>query len=117
MKAMVLRELAGPVRLEEVPIPKIGPNDALLRGRATGVGLTVVLMTATPGIVTSYPRIPGHEVVGDVVEIGAAVQNVKVGDRVACHFYLTCHVCSFCRRGREPLCKNFQGYFGVAADG
>lgn len=117
MKAMVLRELAGPVRLEEVPIPKIGPNDALVRVRATGVGLTVVLMTATPGIVTAYPRIPGHEVVGEVVEIGGAVQNVKAGDRVACHFYLTCKVCSFCRSGRETLCKNFKGYLGMAADG
>ena len=117
MNAMVLRELAGPVRLEEVPIPAIGPNDALLRVRATGVGLTVVLMTATPGIVTAYPRIPGHEVVGDVVEIGGAVQNVKVGDRVACHFYLTCKVCNFCRSARETLCKNFKGYLGMAVDG
>ena len=40
MKAMVLREVGGPVRLEEVPVPKIGPNDALVRVRATGVAMT-----------------------------------------------------------------------------
>ncbi|MFI5339921.1 MAG: alcohol dehydrogenase catalytic domain-containing protein [Candidatus Methylomirabilales bacterium] len=117
MKAMVLRELGGPVRLEEVPIPTIGPNDALLRVRATGVGLTVVIMIANPGLVTAYPRIPGHEIAGEVVEVGSEVQSVKVGDRVACHFYLTCRVCPACRSGRETLCRNFRGYLGTAIDG
>ena len=100
---MVLRELGGPLRLEDFPVPKIGPNDALLRVRASGAGLTVVIMTANPGIVTSYPRIPGHEVAGEVVEVGPQVENVKKGDRVACHFYLTCKACQFCRSGRETL--------------
>ena len=114
---MVLRELGGPLRLEDFPVPKIGPNDALLRVRASGAGLTVVIMTANPGIVTSYPRIPGHEVAGEVVEVGPQVENVKKGDRVACHFYLTCKACQFCRSGRETLCRNFGGYLGMAADG
>ncbi|TMA26625.1 MAG: zinc-binding dehydrogenase [Deltaproteobacteria bacterium] len=117
MRAMVLRELGGPLRLEDFPVPKIGPNDALLRVRASGAGLTVVIMTANPGIVTSYPRIPGHEVAGEVVEVGPQVENVKKGDRVACHFYLTCKACQFCRSGRETLCRNFGGYLGMAADG
>ncbi|MFL5407098.1 MAG: alcohol dehydrogenase catalytic domain-containing protein, partial [Myxococcales bacterium] len=39
------------------------------------------------------------------------------GDRVACHFYLTCHACSYCRSGRETLCRNFSGYLGMAVDG
>src|SRR5437879_11723398 len=103
MKAMVLRELGAPLRLETVPVPKIGPNDVLLRVRATGVGLTVVIMIANPGRVTSFPRIPGHEVAGEVVELGSEVTNVKGADRVACHFYLTCHACRLRRRGRDPL--------------
>ncbi len=117
MKAMVLRELGGPVRLERVPVPTIGPGDALVRVHATGVGLTVVIMTANPGLINAYPRIPGHEVAGEVVEIGSEVRNVKPGDRVACHFYLTCRACSFCRSGRETLCQNFKGYLGMAMDG
>ncbi len=117
MKAMVLRELGGPVRLEEVPVPKIGPNDVLLRVRATGVGLTVVIMIATPGRVTAYPRIPGHEIAGEVVEVGSEVETVKTGDRVTCHFYLTCKVCVYCRSGRETLCPDFRGYVGMACDG
>src|SRR5712691_1295138 len=104
MKAMILPEFGAPLRLATVPVPKVGPNDVLLRVRATGVGLTVVIMTAVPGRVTSFPRIPGHEVAGDVVEIGSEVAHVGIGDRVTCHFYLTCGVCRFCRSGRETLC-------------
>src|SRR5207244_11211423 len=100
-----------------VPVPKVGPNDVLLRVRATGVGLTVVIMTAVPGRVTSFPRIPGHEVAGDVVEIGSEVAHVGIGDRVTCHFYLTCGVCRFCRSGRETLCPASPGNVGMACDG
>ncbi len=117
MKAMVLRELGAPLWLETVPVPKIGPGDVLLRVRAAGVGLTVVIMTAVPGRVTSFPRIPGHEVAGEVAEVGAEVGHVKVGDRVTCHFYLTCGTCRFCRSGRETLCTAFRGYVGMACDG
>ncbi len=117
MKAMVLHHLGGAVRLEEVETPQVGPSDALVRVRAAGVGLTVIIMKSTPGLVTSYPRILGHEVSGEVVEVGSEVQNVKNGDRVVCHFYLTCRVCRFCRSGRETLCENFRGYIGMACDG
>src|SRR5262249_49597313 len=114
---MVLREAGGPVRLEEVPVPKIGPSEALLRVRATGVGLTVVIMMAVPGRVTAFPRIPGHEVAGEVVEVGSEVATVRAGDRVTCHFYLTCKVCPYCRSGRETLCPAFRGNVGLACDG
>ena len=117
MRAMVLRELGAPLRLETVPVPKIGPTDVLLRVRAAGVGLTVVIMTRVPGRVTSFPRIPGHEVAGEVVDLGSEVTHVRMGDRVACHFYLTCGVCRFCRSGRETLCVAFRGYVGMASDG
>jgi len=114
---MLLHELGGPVTFKEVEEPRVGPCDAKIRVRATGVGLTVIIMKATPGLVTRYPRILGHEVAGEVVEVGSEVKNVKVGDRVVCHFYLTCKVCRFCRSGRETLCENWAGYVGMACDG
>lgn len=117
MKAMVLHGPGAPLELETVAVPSIGPADVLLRVRATGVGLTVVIMTRVPGRVTSFPRIPGHEVAGEVVEVGEAVRHVKVGDRVACHFYLTCGACRFCRSGRETLCLASPGNVGMASDG
>ena len=117
MRAMAIPAFGKAMQLVTMPVPKIGPNDVLLRVRATGVGLTVVIMTANPGRVTAFPRIPGHEVAGEVVETGGEVTTVKVGDRVACHFYLTCHVCRFCRSGRETLCTSFRGFVGQAIDG
>jgi len=117
MRAMLLHELGGPVTFKEVDEPRVGPNDAKIRVRATGVGLTVLIMKSTPGLVTSYPRILGHEVAGEVVDVGSEVRNVKIGERVVCHFYLTCKACRFCRSGRETLCENWAGYVGMARDG
>jgi propanol-preferring alcohol dehydrogenase len=117
MKAMVLRGLGQPLKLEDVAMPKVGPADVLVRVRACGIGLTVVNLIATPGRVTSYPRIPGHEIAGDVVEVGAAVRTVKAGQRVTNHFYITCGQCKQCRSGRETLCLNPRGNIGAATDG
>jgi propanol-preferring alcohol dehydrogenase len=114
---MLLNELGGPVTLAEVDKPAVGPTDALVRVRAAGVGLTILIMKSTPGLVTEYPRILGHEVAGEIVDIGNNVTHVKIGDRVVCHFYLTCKACRFCRSGRETLCENFGGYVGMACDG
>lgn len=117
MKAMLLNELGGPVELAEVDKPRVGPTDALVRVRAAGVGLTILIMKSTPGLVTEYPRILGHEVAGEIEDVGSDVTHVKIGDRVVCHFYLTCKACRFCRSGRETLCENFGGYVGMACDG
>jgi propanol-preferring alcohol dehydrogenase len=117
MKAMLLHELGGTLTLAEVPVPRPGPNDALIRVRAAGVGLTLAIMRSNPGLVTRYPRIIGHEIAGDVVEVGDAVDTCRPGDRVTCHFYLTCKACRFCRSGRETLCAHFKGYVGMACDG
>jgi propanol-preferring alcohol dehydrogenase len=117
MRAMLLHELGGRLTPAEVPIPKLGPNDALVRVRAAGVGLTLAIMRSNPGLVTRYPRIIGHEVAGDLVEVGSEVEGFRPGDRVTCHFYLTCKLCRYCRSGRETLCPSFRGYVGMACDG
>ena len=117
MRAMVLEQFGAPLKLKDMPVPKIGPTDTLVRVRACGAGLTVVIMIATPGRVTSFPRIPGHEIAGEVVETGPAISGVKARQRVTCHFYLTCGQCRYCRSGRETLCENFRGNIGSACDG
>ena len=117
MRAMVLEKFGAPLQLRNVPVPAIGPNEALVRVRVCGAGLTVVIMTATPGRIMSYPRIPGHEIAGEVVEIGSEVKTIRRGDRVTNHYYLTCGNCRYCRSGRETLCENFRGNVGSACDG
>ncbi|MFC2001032.1 alcohol dehydrogenase catalytic domain-containing protein [Chloroflexota bacterium] len=116
MKAVVLHEWGEPLKLEEVPIPRVGLGEALVKVRACGIGLTLNWIKA--GYMGgSLPRIIGHEVAGDVVEIGEQVTNVKVGERVCVYFYLTCGTCEFCRKNRETLCRNFHGFVGAAIDG
>lgn len=117
MRAMVLEAFGAPLKLKEVPVPKPGPDEVLIRVRACGIGLTVVSMIATPGRVTSFPRIPGHEIAGEVIEAGSAVKTVRTGQRVTNHFYLTCGNCRYCRSGRETLCERFRGNVGAGCDG
>jgi len=62
LRAMVLHRLGGPVTFKEVDEPRVGPCDAKVRVRATGVGLTIIIMKSTPGLVTSYPRILGAKI-------------------------------------------------------
>jgi D-arabinose 1-dehydrogenase-like Zn-dependent alcohol dehydrogenase len=114
---MVLEQFGAPLKLKDVPVPKVGPNEALIRVRACGAGLTVVIMIATPGRITAYPRIPGHEIAGEIVEAGSEVRTFKAGQRVTNHYYLTCGHCRYCRSGRETLCENFRGNVGQGCDG
>lgn len=116
MKALVLHEWGGPLKLEEVPIPKVGPREALVKVRACGIGLTLKWIREGK-MGGSVPRIIGHEVAGEVVEIGEQVAKIKVGERVCVYFYLTCGTCEFCRKNRETLCRNFRGYVGAVIDG
>ena len=117
MRAMVLEKFGAPLELRGMPMPRPGPNEALVKVRACGVGLTVVSMIATPGRVTAFPRIPGHEIAGEVIEVGSEVRTIHPGQRVTNHFYLTCGNCRYCRSGRETLCENFRGNVGAACDG
>lgn len=114
MKAMVLHELGGPLKLEEVPIPEVGPGEALAKVKAIGVGYTVSKHRKSMGIV---PRIPGHEVAGEIVKVGPGVKNVKEGDPVTVYFYLNCGNCKFCKTARETLCLNWGGFVGVHING
>jgi propanol-preferring alcohol dehydrogenase len=118
MRAQVLHQWGGEVTLEDVPAPTPGPGEVLVKVEACGVGLTVLnYMRGNLGASDRVPRIPGHEAVGRVVELGAGVDGLRVGDRVMVYFYLSCGACDLCRAAHEPLCRNLQGNVGVARDG
>lgn len=116
MKAAVVQRWAEPFVIQDRPVPKPRPGEALLKVRAAGVGLTLLNMRSGR-FGGDTPRIMGHELGGDIVELGPGVDNVGVGDRCAVYFYLVCGHCRWCRGGRETLCEAFGGYVGVHRDG
>lgn len=95
-------------RLVEVerPVPVPGPHDLLVRVLACGVCRTDLHLADGDLAARSPWRVPGHEVVGDVVAVGTAVGRFAVGDRVGVAWLRsTCGTCGACRAGRENLCR------------
>ena len=116
MRAMVVRKWGEAFKLEERLDPQPAPGEAVMKVRAAGVGLTLVTMRS--GVFGgTAPRIMGHELGGDIIEVGDGVENVKMGQRCAVYFYLNCGHCRWCRNGRETLCEKHGGYVGVHRDG
>lgn len=116
MKAMVLKAANTPLVLETVPDPVPGAGEAVARVLACGAGLTIHHARAGR-LKLNYPRILGHEITGEIVALGAGVEELKVGDPVTAYFYLTCGHCYWCRINRETMCDNFAGYVGREVDG
>jgi len=123
MKAMVLRQLCDlrendtPLELADVPTPAPGRGELLVEVSACGVCHTELdeIEGRTPP--PRLPVIPGHQVVGRVVELGSGVSTFRVGDRVGVAWiYSACGECEFCLAGNENLCPDFRAT-GRDADG
>ena len=121
MKAAVLHEFKTPLVLEEVARPEISADEVLIEVEVCGVCHSDLHVAdgdwkQFAGIVKK-PLILGHEIVGRVVERGATVQSVQLGDRVGVPWVQwTCGRCDFCREGNENLCVR-QRITGVMVDG
>jgi threonine 3-dehydrogenase len=119
MKALV-KVAAGPgLELAEVPDPTAGPGDVVVRVLRTGICGTDLHIDAWDDWAArniAAPLVVGHEFVGEVVEVGAAVTGVKVGDLVSGEGHLVCGTCRNCKAGRRHLCANTRG-LGVHSDG
>ncbi|RPI23516.1 MAG: zinc-binding alcohol dehydrogenase family protein [Acidobacteria bacterium] len=113
MKAMVLQSANRPLELIYCPVPEPEDNQLLIKVRACGVCRTD-LHIVDGELTDPKPRlIPGHEIVGEVVAVGAAVHGFKTGDRVGVPWLgWTCGACHSCSTGRENLCDTprFTGY-------
>jgi 2-desacetyl-2-hydroxyethyl bacteriochlorophyllide A dehydrogenase len=116
MRALVLEEFGGPFTLKDVAIPQIGPHEALVRVRNVGVCGTDVKIRAGRMGLNVLPLIMGHEVAGEVAEVGRELREVAPGDRVTVNFYVTCGRCQFCREGRDTLCQEVRQH-GFSLDG
>jgi len=107
LKAMVYEGPGKPPAWKDVPDPKIiEPTDAIVKVDTTticGTDLHILkgdVPQVTPG------RILGHEAVGHVVEVGSAVKDFKVGDRVVVACVVSCGKCEYCKNGMESHCQN-----------
>lgn len=114
MKAAVLHA-PGDLRVEDVPVPEIGPDDVLIEVKAAGIcgsDIGRVMVTGT----YHFPTIPGHEFAGRVEKVGTSVSHLKVDDRVAVAPLMPCRACQWCEAGRFHLCDDYD-FMGSRSDG
>jgi threonine dehydrogenase-like Zn-dependent dehydrogenase len=117
MTAAVLQDI-GVLALEDRPVPSPkAADDVVVRVRACGVcGTDLHILSDPPGYPAEQGVVLGHEIVGDVEQIGLGVSSVAIGDRVAIRPILTCGSCRACLRGLTNHCERMQD-LGVKRDG
>ena len=117
MQAMILDhvgDVAGnPLQLRDIPMPVPGPGDVLVKVHVCAVCRTDLHVIEGELADVKHPLVPGHQVVGTVARLGAAVRDLNEGDRVGIAWLQgTCGICAFCKSERENLClkARFTGY-------
>lgn len=119
MKAVVKTEAGPGFELRQVPVPEIGPQDILIRTRATsicGTDIHIFNWDTWAANRIKPPIIIGHEFCGDVVEIGRDVTDVRLNDFISAESHIVDHTCDLCRTGNAHICRNTQ-IIGVDRDG
>ena len=90
------------VRLEEIGTPQIGPGELLVKILASGICGTDVMEWYR---IKKAPLVLGHEITGEIVQIGEGVQRYKVGDRVFVSHHIPCNTCHYCLNGHHTACQ------------
>ena len=117
MRAMELRRIHDPLTPTDRPEPRPAAQQILIRVQARGVCRTDLHLVDGELVDPKLPIIPGHEIVGRVIETGAGVTRLKPGDRVGVPWLgWTCGKCRFCLSGRENLCDKAR-FTGCHIDG
>jgi L-iditol 2-dehydrogenase len=93
------------VRLEEVPTPQIGPGELLVKVVASGVCGSDVMEWYR---IKKAPRVLGHEIAGEIVEVGKGVDQYKMGDRVFVSHHVPCNTCRYCLNSFHTLCDTLR---------
>lgn len=119
MKAVTKTGPKAGAELVERPTPTLGPHEVLVRVRAAAICGTdkhIYNWDAWAESRIRPPQVIGHECCGDVVEVGAEVEGVAVGDFVSLETHFPCGHCRLCRTGRQHICSNLT-ILGVDTDG
>jgi len=93
------------VRLEEMPVPSIGPGELLVRIKASGICGTDVMEWYR---VKKAPLVLGHEISGEIVRVGEGVERFKIGDRVFVSHHVPCNSCRYCLSGHHSVCDTLR---------
>jgi threonine 3-dehydrogenase len=119
MKALVKRESAPGLWMEEVPLPTVGDHEVLIKTKKTsicGTDLHIYKWDAWAQKTIRVPMVIGHEFMGTIVEVGEQVRGPKIGERVTGEGHVTCGACPGCLTGKRHLCMYTQG-LGVQRHG
>jgi L-iditol 2-dehydrogenase len=93
------------VRVEEMPVPQIGPGEMLVRVVASGICGSDVMEWYR---LDRAPLVLGHEIAGEVVEVGEGIGQYKVGDRVTVAHHVPCNTCQYCLSGHPTVCDTLR---------
>ena len=113
MRAMLFSKTGQSLQKADIPVPKPGAGQLLIRVHACAVCRTDLHIVDGELTQPKLPLIPGHEIVGTVADKGESVERFKIGDRVGVPWLgWTCGECAHCRNGQENLCDRarFTGY-------
>jgi len=94
------------IRIEEMPVPSIGPGEMLVRVRASGICGSDVMEWYRA---RAAPLVLGHEIAGEVAAVGEGVARFRVGDRVFVTHHVPCGQCRYCQRGHPSVCDTLRG--------
>jgi len=90
------------VRLEEMPTPQIGPGELLVKVMASGICGSDVMEWYR---IKKAPLVLGHEITGEIVEVGDGVERYQVGDRIFVSHHIPCNTCRYCLNGYHTVCE------------
>src|SRR5512139_563440 len=93
------------VRLEEMAKPRIGPAELLVKVLASGICGSDVMEWYR---IKKAPRVLGHEIAGQIIEVGEGVKNYRVGDRVFVSHHVPCNTCHYCLNGHHTVCDTLR---------
>jgi threonine 3-dehydrogenase len=105
----------------DVPVPEAGPADLLVRVKATALCKSDIEVYEWSDLLASLkfplPITMGHEFLGEVVEAGSLVKDIRAGDHIAGETHIPCGFCRPCRTGNRHICSNNMGVLGRSVDG
>ncbi len=96
---------ANDIRIEDMPVPEVGPGEVLIRIKASGICGSDVMHWYREG---RGPVVLGHEIAGEVAAVGEGVSAYRAGDRISASHHVPCNTCRYCLNGHHTVCDTLR---------